>query len=404
LIVTTDKYAHIRGSAALTPALSQRERGRVAACVFSLLLLLSGCSEDHIDTHYGVRSEPGASGSVNGTAVLAEMFEQAGHRVTSWRALSPRLSEHADCIVWFPNDFEPPSVDVRDWLEEWLRDEPDRTLIYVGRDFDAASWYWAKVQAEAPREQAAAVAAELEAARTSFARRRSKMPESRDCDWFTADGKRRPRKVRELSGDSQWLKDIDPARLEIELNGRIIPAPSAEVLLRSKDDMLVSREPFGRSQLIVVTNGSFLLNLPLVNHEHRKLAGKLIDQIGAPGRKVVFLESHADGPPIHQQDPAAQMPSGLEILTMPPVNWIFVHFAAVGILLCFSRWLIHGVPRQLPPDSTSDFGKHIRALAELLERSGDREYATSRVAHYQQRTGDRGQAHLASGDSPGEQG
>ncbi len=33
-----------------------------------------------------------------------------------------------------------------------------------------------------------------------------------------------------------------------------------------------------------MANGSFLLNLPLVNHEHRKLAGKLIDAVGPPGK------------------------------------------------------------------------------------------------------------------------
>ena len=76
--------------------------------------------------------------------------------------------------------------------------------------------------------------------------------------------------------------------------------------------MLVSREWFDESQLIVVANGSFLLNLPLVNHEHRKLAGKLIDAVGPPGQTVVFLESFAGGPPI-SDDPSGGMPTGAEI-------------------------------------------------------------------------------------------
>ena len=83
-------------------------------------------------------------------------------------------------------------------------------------------------------------------------------------------------------------------------------AAAAEVLLRSGKDVLVSRRPYDESQLIVVANGSFLLNLPLVNHEHRKLAGKLIDAVGSPRKTVVFLESYAGGPPIRDKDPAAE--------------------------------------------------------------------------------------------------
>jgi len=38
---------------------------------------------------------------------------------------------------------------------------------------------------------------------------------------------------------------------------------------------------------VLVNNGSFLLNLPLVNLEHRKLAARLIGASGPPkGRRV----------------------------------------------------------------------------------------------------------------------
>ena len=49
---------------------------------------------------------------------------------------------------------------------------------------------------------------------------------------------------------------------------------------------LVSRSPN------VVANGSFLVNLQLVNKEHRKLAGKLIDEV-PKGSRVVFIEANA---------------------------------------------------------------------------------------------------------------
>ena len=58
----------------------------------------------------------------------------------------------------------------------------------------------------------------------------------------------------------------------------------------------------------------------------------------------------------------------------------------VGLLLCFWRWPIFGRPQELPRESTSDFGKHIDALAELLERSHERDYAAARLAYYRQVT------------------
>jgi hypothetical protein len=328
------------------------------------------------------------------------MFEAAGHEVYSWRWLSPRLRDRADCIVWFPDDFEPPNDQVRDWLENWLLGEsdylPGRTLIYVCRDFDAAAWYWQKVKPGAPPEQVKRIEKAAAAAKDDFEIGRQAIPAEEDCQWFTVKGKSQPRKVRTLQGP--WAEGIEASQVEIELNGRIDAArPSggasgmshrweAEVLLRSEGDVLVTREQRAGSQLIVIANGSFLLNLPLVNHEHRKLAGKLVDEVGPPRKTVVFLESDSHGPPIHAEDPSAQVPTGMEVFLRWPTGWILWHFAALGIMFCFARWPIFGLPRQLQRDSTSDFGKHVKALAELLERSGDRGYAQRRLSHYQQTT------------------
>ena len=175
--------------------------------------------------------------------------------------------------------------------------------------------------------------------------------------------------------------------MEIELAARIDPDPDADTLLKSENNVLVSSTSFNEneSQLIVVVNGSFLLNAMLVNHEHRKLAGKLIDCIGAPKKHVVFLESGPGGPPIFDRDPAGSS-MGLAIFHVWPTNWILMHLAAVGILFCFARWPIFGRPREPEREAVADFGKHIDALAELLARSRDRSHALARLLHYQQAT------------------
>ncbi|MHC4402832.1 MAG: DUF4350 domain-containing protein [Planctomycetota bacterium] len=339
--------------------------------------------EEEIDTVYGRRT--GSSwASVNGTGVLGAMFEQRGHTVFSWRSLSPGLRRKADCIVWFPDDFAAPSYDECRWLEDWLEYRAGRTLIYVGRDFDASSSYWEKILAKAPKAQKQEITRRRDQARSNFQTALKGVTGSQQCRWFSwKDGVRR-RRVGSLQGRREWTRGIKPERLEIDLNRRMAPSQYTEVVLESKGDMLASIERYKKSRLIVVANGSFLLNLPLVNHEHRKLAGQLIEEVGPPGQTVVFLESGPGGPAILEHDPAARAPSALAIFNVWPTNWILLHLAVVGILFCFSRFPIFGRPRELSPAAASDFGRHIEAMGDLLEQSGDRAYAAARLRHYRQ--------------------
>jgi len=358
-----------------------RAVGLVAAAV---CLCCAGCRKG-LESAYGHRSGFGVEKSVNGTRVLGELFEQAGHRVLSWNRLSPRLWQRADCIVWFPNDFDAPSEPARDWLESWLEEKPGRRLIYVGRDFDAASWYWKKLEPSAPAARREAWKEYRRKAEERFARRRGGTLTRDESPWFKIDRKPSKRTVRTLSGDDEWLDGIHSKKLEIELRGRLVPAEGATVLLASEGDSLVSRQAIGQGELILVANGSFLLNLPLVNHEHRKLAGKLVDRLGTERRTVVFLESGERGPRIVEKEPVSGTPTGVEIFNLWPTNWILLHLAAVGILFCFWRFPIFGPASPGEPERLSDFGKHLDAVAELLRQSGNEQYARDRIQQYVQR-------------------
>ena len=150
--------------------------------------------------------------------------------------------------------------------------------------------------------------------------------------------------------------------------------------------MLVSEEQTEGGRRILVVNGSFLLNFPLVNHEHRKLAAKLIDSLPAPNQRVVFLESSAGGPPIRDDDRVPE-PTVWELFNVWPTNWILLHLAALGVIFCFVRWPIFGRPRDLKTSGRSDFGHHIDALADLLQRTHERAYATKQIDNYRQLTG-----------------
>ena len=357
----------------------------VLGCLlFPLLFGLTGCADPELQTTYGQRTGPFAYSSVNGTAVLSEMFEQAGDTVFSWNVLSPRLHNRVDAIVWFPDDFEPPSEEVCDWLEDWLEGDQGRTLIYVGRDFDAAPSYWKTVGPLASAKDAEEIQRREKVARIDYRAARREIPEQQDHAWFSVEKELNHRNVTALDGIEEWTQGIDATKSEIELNGGFAAGPGFDVLLEADGDVLIGRQEWFDSRLIVVTNGSFLLNYPLINHEHRKLAGRLIDAVGAPGRTVVFLESSAGGPEILDHDPAVGPPLGLDIFNIWPTNWILVHLSIAGIIFCFARFPIFGRPLELEADATSDFGKHVTALGELLAQSGDTSYAESRLAHYRQ--------------------
>lgn len=350
----------------------------VVACTVA-----AGC-QDGVDSTYGRRSGIPGGDSVNGTAVLARLAQSAGHSVSTTSHLSPRLFEKADAIVWAPDDFRPPSAAVRAWFERWLAAMPGRTLIYIGRDFDATPGYWRAVRGSVAAEDGPEADRRLAESESNYLAERQTMPANEDCGWFICQGNTNHRQVRAVAGAPEWLDGLDARQLEIELNGRLVPPPTAEVLLKSTNDVLVSRQAIGRGQLIVVANGSFVLNVPLVNREHRRLADRLVGTIGPPRKHVYFLESGRGGPPIAQNDPSTRHQHSFAMLGRWPHNIVYLHLAAMGLVFCYSRWPIFGRARRLEPPPLSDFGRHIAAMGALLERTRDNAYALDRVAHYQQ--------------------
>lgn len=383
------------------------------------LTAASGCSPPRIDGTYGQRRGSDGGPSVNGTAVLASMFEEAGHRVSTWRRLSPKLEE-CQTIVWFPDDFEPPTVEQRDFFEWWLYNEPGRTVVYVGRDFDATPTYWNHVLPTAPPEQRMEVLRRAATAQATHDASRARMPADEKVEWFTINRDKTHRKVNTLSGP--WSVNIDAAKVDIELASRLsLPSqsdidewvnrddnywdevPEFTPLLESEDDTIayqITYPEWDNGKIIVIDNGSFLLNLPLVNHEHRKLAGQLVSTCGE-GR-VVFLETGAGGPQIFDEEPGANIPTGFEVFTVWPLGIIVMHLTILGILCCIAIFPIFGRPKETESSTASmtnaaqlvnsedesaavvqaDFGRHITALGELLEKTEDRNYARDKVTYY----------------------
>ena len=351
------------------------------------LLVLMGCSQQRVDTTYG-RRRGSARPSVNGTSVFSEMFRQAGHKVTTWHRLSPRL-ERSKVIVWTPNSFALPSEKEVDYLETWLAGGTQRTVIYVARDYDASIDYWHTLARQSQGQPFVESRRQLARVQADHALARSYTGKALKCKWFSVES--RASFVPVTPNTGSWLPKLDAKKTKIAVAGRMTFPDSKEVkretLLGSPEGPLLVRitsESWQQhSQLIVVTNGSMLLNLPLINHEHRKLAGELINSCGPAGR-VTFLESDPSGLTISKEDPGAH--TGFEAFTVWPISPILLHLTIGGILYCLMVFPICGKPRELMADAPSDFGKHVRALGELMAQTNDRAAALARVRQYHQLT------------------
>jgi hypothetical protein len=243
----------------------------------------------------------------------------------------------------------------------------------------------------APAAEAAEAKRRLDEAEVDFSQARTSVLDGEKCNWFTVKTLSSPRRVTTLAGP--WSAGVDPKKCNLRLHSAYQFSPTDEVLLTDNRDTLAARRRFHTpdswsagvppNQLIVVTNGSFLLNLQLINHEHRKLAAHLMSEL-PPASRIVFLESDPGGPPIRESEPVARPPSGLAIFSIWPLGGVLLHLAVLGVLFCFARLPIFGVPRDPPEGSLSDFGKHVNAFGELLHETHDRNYAQARIEQYRQ--------------------
>ena len=369
----------------------------------SVVSLVVGCGQSNrVDETYGRRRGRTGGASVNGTAVLGDIFEENDCRVRSWSRLSPRLQKE-DVLVLVIDNFALPSQDEYDFLEEWLSAESGRTLVFIGRDYDAAIEYWSKIAPRSTPEEAEEAQRRLAKSIVTYQQRRdaaeSKEPEE-SSPWFQFDFEPKPRFAKSLEGP--WAKRLGKQNIRIPLSAELKEVSDdeatghwagdlyTEVLLSSTDEVIamkLARAYWDDSQIIVASNGSFLLNLPLANPQHQILAGQLVDACGSD-KRVTFVE----GETLKIASEESPIPTGWEAFTQWPLSVILIHLTVVGIIFCFASFPIFGKPRREEADSIADFGKHITALGALLERTGDDDYARAQLRAYHDGVRDNKQA------------
>ena len=346
------------------------------------VLMLSGC-EQRLKTGYGRAYGSDYSASVNGTVVFQEMVKATGRDVDRYGRVSPRWRKY-QTVYWLPDGFAAPSEEAIDKIEDWLEDGWGRTLVFVGRDFDAAMLYWELLLADASENDAdRRLNRELANATTSHLYSKNSTTELLDCGWYETD-EFAHQPARRVSG--VLSEGIIESELDLRYNSLPLPGDvkttgtfkdyEVEVLLNVDSVPFVyslRKNRWPESRIIVVGNGAFLLNMPLGNPEHRKLAENLLQYVHDSDfefSKVLFIESD-DQIAVSEHD-VDQPHSKWSWITRRPLRFIVPNILFWCLLFCFVYFPIFGRPRKIKSRSTANFRDHIHALANLMHKTGSR--------------------------------
>lgn len=343
-----------------------------------LLLLAAGCAKE-IHSEYAVPD----GRSVNGTLVFGNLVRKLGHRVSYAPALYPRLKKEADVLCLFATKSSGLSPEEEQWLTDYLKQ--GKTAIVVLRDFDAAIPYWRFVlDNEGDRltpADNALVRRRLSEAETEFRTQllSSPAPEPRFARFKTMDDAN-GRHATKLRGPKWWNEGTVADGLDLVFYRRLGFPGGARPVLTAGWDTLVARQAVQSGTLWIVANGCFLLNLPLVHHEHRKLAADFVGQTSPKPAHWVIVRSSR----VYSKDPRADSPSIARMLGTPPVGWIAAQLVMVGLCYSVYQLPIFGRPAPRPSRGLLRFGRHLEAVGALLARSRRPAVARQKIQRYWQ--------------------
>jgi len=368
--------------------------------------------------------------SLNGISVFNTMTTRRGHALRTEMVVNS-YAKNCDVLVWFARRTGAPNEETVKQIENWLTAKPGRTFVYVGRALESTADYWTAVeeQALAPteedRQKIASRKLDAENNLRSFLAGPNRNSEKKgdekkndrqdafagnpliifdddnsrwigkntECSWFETARRQTPYKVTAISGSPEWTNDIDAGRLHLTCYEDWDFADDVEPLLivrgeEIEDRTLVARKKVGESRAIFVVNAGFLLNYPLVNHEHRKLAGRLIDTFGTPkklfgrstGVRVCVYIGTSEINFDKSNEVSEESPHVLlTLLHIWPLSVILCHLIVLCTAYCFYKWPILGRPRKLAESPVTDFGKHIDAYAALLAEAKDDDYTLKQI-------------------------
>jgi hypothetical protein len=145
----------------------------------------------------------------------------------------------------------------------------------------------------------------------------------------------------------------------------------------------------GQSEVIVIAGGALINNFAVLKYERpqgRELVRRLITEmaqrtVNDPPR-AGLIHSDSGGLEIDSEDEKPSVGLGSEWLTIWPISLVTLHMALIGVIACLVMLPIFGRARRDRDEASSDFADHIRAVAQLMRRTGGEATARAKIRDY----------------------
>ncbi|MGB7343960.1 MAG: hypothetical protein WBD20_07090 [Pirellulaceae bacterium] len=193
------------------------------------------------------------------------------------------------------------------------------------------------------------------------------------------------------------IQEVTKTKVEFD---SLVKTESGETIVAE-----IRSDKWPKSKIIVVAGGSLLTNFAFTQNVNADLADQLIahcvttaDGADSANPKTAvapstetdeqiagFLLSSYDPIPVSERKAGVPQASGMELLTVWPLSLVTIHVALLGFVVCMILLPIFGRARNVDRGSSSHFGDHLDAVANLMSNSRGEKYARSRISEYMRR-------------------
>jgi len=382
-----------------------------SACLIALAIL-GGCSRG-LMVEYGATEGSSSVESINGFGAIVQAYRDRDFATRQIYRLNDRVIP-VDAILWIPQGMSPIDPLTSQWLDTWLS-AGNKTLVYVTPDDGCEFNYFMAARPFASASQKLEYRRRIARLRTDAFLSRSQAIPVLSSGWFHLEPVGEFVRPEDASGEwIDWEQEVRPTKSteEIFIQFGIVPAEkfgaspislavtstttSGPKDLQTRDLVVTPRGTvmvreirssvhWGNSKIITISGGSQLCNFALTRKLNANIASRLIDETAVLPATVAFLSTSGIGPVVNESTNPMASQSGMEWLTVWPINLVMVHLLAIGFLCCLVLFPIFGRPREAARVADNSFREHLDAVASLMHRSGGAKYAKQRVSDYMTR-------------------
>lgn len=172
--------------------------------------------------------------------------------------------------------------------------------------------------------------------------------------------------LERVGGDPGWTSRL-PKSLPRAANIRFEPHGETSALLTLGDNPIVCERKIGESRLLLVNSSSYFSNYGLLDPSNQAVASRVSAEIPKRSRVAVVL-GNFNG--FVEQELIAGEAGPFSLTRFTPYTLFIWHVFVLTLLVAFCAYPIFGRAKRIRRELTNDYGRHIEAVAQKLERIG----------------------------------